>query len=65
MKLSFQQKRLSSLQFQKNFLGGLTVVLLAVVALQTLFLFFRNERTLILPPETRGTDAPQTVRLEA
>jgi conjugal transfer pilus assembly protein TraE len=53
MKLSFQQKRLSSLQFQKNFLGGLTVVLLAVVALQTLFLFFRNERTLILPPETR------------
>ena len=53
MKLSFQKKRLSSLQFQKNLLGGLSLVLLAVVVLQSLFLFFRQERTLILPPETK------------
>lgn len=53
MRLSFQQKRLSSLEFKKNLLGGLTVVLLVVVVLQALFLFFRTERTLILPAETR------------
>jgi conjugal transfer pilus assembly protein TraE len=53
MKYSFHQKRLSSLQCQKNFFGGLSTVLLAVVVLQAVFLFLRQERTLLLPPETK------------
>jgi conjugal transfer pilus assembly protein TraE len=53
MKLSFHHKRLSSLQFQKNLLGGLSLILLLIVLLQTGLLFFKSHRTLILPPETK------------
>jgi conjugal transfer pilus assembly protein TraE len=53
MKLSFHHKRLSSLQFQKNFLAGLSFVLLVVVLLEAGLLFFKSQRTLIVPTETK------------
>jgi conjugal transfer pilus assembly protein TraE len=53
MKLSFHHKRLSSLQFQKNFLAGLSFILLIVVLLEAVLLFFKSQQTLIVPPETK------------
>ncbi len=53
MKHLFVTKRLSNLQFQRNVLLGLASVLLFVVFLQSLFLFLRSEKTIILPPETK------------
>lgn len=53
MKYLFATKRLTNLQFQRNFLFGLSAVLLLVVLLQSIFLFLRSEKTIILPPETK------------
>lgn len=51
MKRSFEHNRISYLLAQRNSLAGLCAVLLAAVLLQSVFLFFRNERIIISPPE--------------
>jgi len=51
MKFSLSQKRLSHLNLQRNALAGLAGILLIVVLLQTVLLFFKNERVIISPPE--------------
>ena len=51
MKFLFRQKRLSHLNVQRNFFVGFSALLLFVVFLQTLFLFFKNEKIIISPPE--------------
>ena len=53
MKHLFLTKRLTNLQFQRNTLLGLSGVLLLIAFLQTLFLFLRSEKTIILPPEIK------------
>ena len=53
MKFFFQEKKLSSLQVQRNVFLGLSSSLLAIVILLTVLLFFRNERIVILPPELK------------
>lgn len=53
MELNLKHKKLSSLLFQRNFLGGLTLVLLVVTFLQTILFFFKNEKIIILPPELK------------
>ena len=53
MDMRFKMARLSSLQFQRNSLAGLSLSLLVVVVLQTFLLFFKSPRTIILPPETK------------
>ena len=51
MKFALYQKRLSHVNVQRNFLTGLTIVLLSVTLLLTLFLFFKQQRVIINPPE--------------
>lgn len=53
MKLQFKEKRLTNLNFQRNSLLGLSAVLMGVVFLQTILLFFKNDRVIIMPPETK------------
>ncbi len=47
----FEQTRISYLVSQRNILAGLSSVLLGAVFLQSIFLFFRNERIIVSPPE--------------
>lgn len=47
----FEQTRISYLVSQRNILTGLSSVLLVVVFLQSIFLFFRQERIIVSPPE--------------
>jgi conjugal transfer pilus assembly protein TraE len=47
----FEQTRISYLVSHRNILAGLCSVLLAIVLLQSIFLFFRHERVIVSPPE--------------
>ncbi len=53
MKHVFKIKRLTSLGFQRNFLLGLSSILLLIVLLQSIFLFLKSEKTIVLPPELK------------
>lgn len=53
MKFALYQKRLSQIHFQRNALAGLSLVLLGISLLQGLFLFFKNERIIISPPDSK------------
>jgi type IV conjugative transfer system protein TraE len=53
MKFSYAKKKMLNFEYQRNVLLGLTAVLLAIVAMLSLNLLLRNERTIILPPEVR------------
>jgi conjugal transfer pilus assembly protein TraE len=55
MDLHLNQQRLGDLKFQRNTVAGLCAVLLSINAIQTSYLFFRNERVVITPPQlTQG-----------
>ncbi len=51
MKFSLYQKRLSHINVQRNALVGLSMLLLLVLLLQTLFLFLKKERIIVSPPD--------------
>jgi conjugal transfer pilus assembly protein TraE len=51
MNKNIEQHRISYLLSQRNILAGTSTVLLTTVLLQSIFLFFRNERIIISPPE--------------
>jgi conjugal transfer pilus assembly protein TraE len=53
MRVSYQHKRLGNLEGQRNVLGALVVILFVTNTLQGIRLFFRHERTIIVPPELR------------
>jgi type IV conjugative transfer system protein TraE len=53
MKYLFARKRALNFEYQRNAMLGLSAVLLATVLLQSICLLFRNEKTIILPPEVR------------
>lgn len=53
MKQGFKDLKLGNLTFQRNALAGLASVLLVITLLQTIFLFLKNEKIIILPPETK------------
>ena len=53
MKYVLHQKRKSGMQFQRNSMLGLSACLLLVVILQSLFLFFRHEKIILMPPELK------------
>ena len=53
MKFNFAQKKMLNFEYQRNKLLTLSSVLLLIVLLQSICLLFRNERTIILPPEVR------------
>ena len=53
MKQGFKGIKLGNLTFQRNALAGLASVLLMITLLQTIFLFLKNEKIIILPPETK------------
>ncbi len=53
MKFSFQEKRLTSLLFQRNTLAGLSGILLLTNCLLTIFLFFKTEKTIFMPAESK------------
>ena len=53
MKQGFKDLKLGNLTFQRNVLAGLASILLVITLLQTIFLFLKNERIIILPPETK------------
>lgn len=51
MQKKIEQHRISYLLSQRNILAGVSVLLFSIVLLQSIFLFFRNERIIISPPE--------------
>jgi len=51
MKFSLHQKRLGYLLVQRNLFLGLTIALVIVAIIQACFLFTKNERIIISPPE--------------
>lgn len=53
MKLALYQKKLSQIYFHRNILVGLSLVLLGIALLQGLFLFFKNDRIIISPPDAK------------
>lgn len=53
MKFSLYQKKLSHINVQRNALAGLSLLLLVIVLLQTLFLFLKKERIIISPPDAK------------
>jgi type IV conjugative transfer system protein TraE len=53
MKYLLFQKRSRNLEYQRDAMLGLSVLLLATVLLQAICLLFRSEKTIILPPEVR------------
>ena len=53
MKFNFAKKRILNFEYQRNVLLGLSIVLLSIVCIQSVFLIFHKERTIILPPEVR------------
>lgn len=55
MDFTLNQHRLSDLRFQRNVLAGTCLVLLSINAVQSLCLFFHQERVVITPPQlTQG-----------
>lgn len=53
MKLSFQEKRLTSILFHRNVLAGLSIMLLITNILQSILLFFKTERIIFMPAESK------------
>ncbi|MDR3155765.1 MAG: type IV conjugative transfer system protein TraE [Holosporaceae bacterium] len=53
MKFSFASRRMLNFEYQRNMLLGLTAILLLIVLIMSLYLFFRSERVIVLPPEVR------------
>ncbi len=53
MKFALQQRRLSHLNVQRNALVGLSVLLLAIVLLQAVFLFLKKDRMIVAPPDAK------------
>ena len=53
MKFSYARKKVLNFEYQRNMALGLTAVLLAIVLILSSCLLFRDERTIVLPPETR------------
>jgi conjugal transfer pilus assembly protein TraE len=53
MELNLKHKKIGSILFQRNFLGGLALALLIIALLQTALLFVKNEKIIILPPELK------------
>jgi conjugal transfer pilus assembly protein TraE len=53
MDTRLKSKKLASLHFQRNVLTGVGAILLLVVVLQTILLFLKNEKIIILPPEIK------------
>jgi conjugal transfer pilus assembly protein TraE len=51
MQKKIEQHRISYLLSQRNILAGASAFLLSIVFLQAIFLFFRNEKIIISPPE--------------
>jgi conjugal transfer pilus assembly protein TraE len=51
MNKKIEHYRISYLLSQRNILGAVSALLLGIVTLQAIFLFFRNERIIISPPE--------------
>jgi len=51
MDFQISQHRLKDLKFQRNVMTGACVVLLAINAIQSLWLFVRHERIIITPPQ--------------
>lgn len=49
----YKDRKLGNLAFQRNVLAGLSAILLVVTVLQAIFLFLKNEKIIILPPETK------------
>lgn len=53
MNYEIEKNRIYYLLSQRNFLLGLSSVLLMIVLLQSVFLFLRNEKIIITPPELK------------
>jgi conjugal transfer pilus assembly protein TraE len=53
MNFKIYNKRLGHLYIQRNFLAGLSGLLLVIALSQSIFLFFKKERIIINPPELR------------
>jgi conjugal transfer pilus assembly protein TraE len=53
MKFSYHEKRRTNLHFQRNILFGACSILLLITLLQSIFIFFRSEKIILLPPETK------------
>ena len=53
MNLRFQKANLSRVQWQRNALGVLSAGLLFVVVLETILLFFKDTKTILLPAESK------------
>ena len=54
MKFSFAQKRALNFEYQRNLFLGISSILLASNVLLSFCLIFRNEKTIILPPEVKS-----------
>ena len=55
MKFQLQAKRLGQAQFQRNFLSGLSCILLGTCFVLSASLFFKKERIIISPPELKNS----------
>jgi conjugal transfer pilus assembly protein TraE len=55
MKFQLQTKRLGQAQFQRNFLSGLSCILLGTCFVLSVALFFKKERIIICPPELKNS----------
>lgn len=53
MKFALSQKRLSHLRVQRNTLAGLSLALLLIALLQTVFLFLKKERMIVSPIDAK------------
>lgn len=53
MKQFLFEKRRGNIVFQRNILLFFSLFILSVLLLQTTYLFFQHEKTIILPPETK------------
>lgn len=53
MKFALSQKRLSNLLVQRNALAGLSLLLLSLALLQSLFLFLKKERVIVTPLDAK------------
>lgn len=53
MKFSLYKKRLSNILFQRNTLAGLSLILLIIALLQGIYLYLKNEKIIISPPDIK------------
>lgn len=53
MKFSYAKGRMIDFEYQRNVLLVLSAILLVILLLMSLYIFFKNERVIILPPEVR------------